>query len=51
MVYEGKSPVRLDQWVPYSDLGTWTIPEPGSVILLLFAAGGLYFLRVRQLSS
>ena len=48
-VVSAGSTVVLDNYVYAADLGTWLIPEPGTVILLLFGAGVVFFVRYRCL--
>jgi len=49
-VVSAGSTVVLDSYVYASDLGTWLVPEPGSVALLLIGAGVVCFVRFRRSS-
>jgi|GEM_PF-1151378 len=44
-VVSGNSTVMLADWIPYANLGSWASPDPGSVFLLVFAGGCIFFFR------
>lgn len=49
-VVSAGSTVVLEGYVYASGLGTWLIPEPGGVALLLFGVGVVCFMRLRRSS-
>lgn len=46
-VVSGGSNVLLDSWIPYSDLGLWAVPEPGTLLLFALGIGVIFVFRRR----
>lgn len=44
-VVSGGSDILLDSWIPYSELGLWVVPEPGTLLLFALGIGVVFVFR------